>query len=245
MSATPGLTLKKIPLLLVWAYAGQIAYTPPATTPEYETNQPPASPMRWLANACDQFVNVTHMFGIWTTALCELALICAMHFPSTSSGRIVALFSTPAGAPTRIHSSDIFLLGWMLTVAGALVRVRCYRVLGRQFSRCRSAHDEKHRLVMHGPYGVVRHPAYTGAILVSFGELLVELGSGSWLREAGLLQSSAGWLLEQLWITQHLVMIALLVRRMWKEDEELRAEFGRQWVEWSKRTPLRLVSYVF
>lgn len=59
-----------------------------------------------------------------------------------------------------------------MTSLGGLIRYKCYRVLGSMFTFEMSIR-EGHVLVTSGPYAIVRHPAYIGAILVVIGMFLV------------------------------------------------------------------------
>ena len=59
-----------------------------------------------------------------------------------------------------------------MTSLGGLIRYKCYRALGSMFTFEMSIR-EGHVLVTSGPYAIVRHPAYTGAILVVIGIFLV------------------------------------------------------------------------
>ena len=54
---------------------------------------------------------------------------------------------------------------------GGYIRWACYRALGRLFTFEMSIRDN-HELVTDGPYGWVRHPAYTGILLIVAGVIL-------------------------------------------------------------------------
>ena len=59
-----------------------------------------------------------------------------------------------------------------MTILGGLIRYTCYKALGCMFtfemSICRN-----HKLITSGPYAVVQHPSYVGAILVASGMMLI------------------------------------------------------------------------
>ena len=59
----------------------------------------------------------------------------------------------------------------MVTVGG-VIRLECCRRLGRMFTFEMSIRKDC-VLVTSGPYGVVRHPGYTGILLVISGMLLM------------------------------------------------------------------------
>ena len=55
---------------------------------------------------------------------------------------------------------------------GGLIRYKCYRTLGSMFTFEMSIRKD-HILVTSGPYAIVRHPSYTGIILVAIAVSLV------------------------------------------------------------------------
>ena len=76
-----------------------------------------------------------------------------------------------SGSPDSIRSTPLFFLGAFLAALGGYIRYCCFRALGRLFTFEMSIRDE-HELITDGPYGVVRHPSYTGAILTVIGIIL-------------------------------------------------------------------------
>ncbi len=119
---------------------------------------------------------------------------------------------------------DWFLyLGIALMVAGIALRQWTILVLGRFFS----THVQiisGHRLVTNGPYRIVRHPAYSGALLILVG---LGLASRTW---GGAL-----------------VIVALsgLVYnyRISVEEKALKAEFGQEYIDYAKKTK-RLIPFL-
>lgn len=87
-----------------------------------------------------------------------------------------AVFAVPAA---RIHAFHfpLFLLGVGLMWCGMGLRLWAIRTLGRFFRTTVLVQDE-HRLVSDGPYRWLRHPSYTGALLIMLG---VGLALGNWL----------------------------------------------------------------
>jgi len=59
-----------------------------------------------------------------------------------------------------------------MVTLGGLIRLECYRQLGTMFTFEMSIRKD-HMLVTSGPYGIVRHPGYTGILLVISGMLLL------------------------------------------------------------------------
>lgn len=86
---------------------------------------------------------------------------------------------------TKTRITPAFLGGAMLVIAGALIRIACFKYLGRHFTFELSLRD-KHMLITDGPYAIVRHPSYTGNTMMVIGLALGLLGHGSWAAGVGL-----------------------------------------------------------
>ena len=105
----------------------------------------------------------------------------------------------------------VFYVGIMLMLFGIAFRQWVVWVLGRFFStRVRIVSD--HRIVQEGPYRVIRHPSYTGMLIILLG---LGLASRTW---AGTI-----------------IMFALIgpviYYRMNVEEDALKTEFGTEYVE--------------
>lgn len=81
----------------------------------------------------------------------------------------------------RMHVSTTLIFGTILSLAGCIIRLLCYRTLGPFYAFQLAIRDD--HLITHGPYSVVRHPAYAGFLLILFGHFLADFGPGSWWRE--------------------------------------------------------------
>lgn len=81
------------------------------------------------------------------------------------------LFSAPWLAPfarMQLPAAPIFYLAIILIWSGLLFRFWAIRTLGKFFRYTVFIHDE-HRLVTAGPYRILRHPSYTGALMTITG----------------------------------------------------------------------------
>ena len=146
----------------------------------------------------------------------------------------------------RLQVTPCFILGNILTSFGALLRLRCYKTLGKHFTFELCIHND-HTLVDQGPYSVVRHPSYTGLILTILGAYLNHVG-GSWVSECGIASARNGFLgpmIVALWILFSLAVIVSLVLRIPCEDKILMEKFGEVWVDWSNRVPYALVPGIY
>ncbi|MEW6400993.1 MAG: isoprenylcysteine carboxylmethyltransferase family protein [Chloroflexota bacterium] len=76
---------------------------------------------------------------------------------------------------------------------------------------------EDHQLIQSGPYGIVRHPMYSGLILAGIGGLLIYFT----------------------WTSLYFACFApLLTMRALREEKVLAAEFGGQWKDYCCRVPM-------
>lgn len=136
------------------------------------------------------------------------------------------------------------LIGLALILGGTFIRIDCYRRLQKNFT-FQLAVREDHKLITDGPYSYVRHPSYLGALMVSLGALLMNYGRGSFWFEHGFTERS-------LWVWLGVADVALkyvfysgAVKRCKLEDDVLKAHFQEQWIKWSKKTPYRMVPFVY
>ncbi len=109
----------------------------------------------------------------WSVALTEIAVILASNSPSLPISKVILsslIFAN--GRPEHIHLSPIFLAGLFCTTLGGWIRCKCYRALGTMFTFQMTIRSN-HTLVNSGPYGIVRHPGYIGAIVVFLGLCLL------------------------------------------------------------------------
>ncbi len=117
----------------------------------------------------------------------------------------------------RYFGLIIFLVGYVFMVWAPLH-------LGKQFSWLVTV-QEKHELITDGPFRYLRHPRYSGIILWIFGVALIFL-------------SIAGLVLAVL-------MSALMLLRIPKEEKMLHEEFGEKWEEYCKATAKKLIPCVY
>ena len=141
--------------------------------------------------------------------------------------------------------SNAAAIGLTLVVLGAWIRLMTYRHLG-QFFRFETSIQKDHELIVSGPYSVVRHPSYTGLILVLGGLVPWHLSKGSWIMESGLLNMTSGKLIVVIYfIVFNIVGPYFLLERMSKEDIALRNQFGKKWEDWAKRVPYSIFPGIY
>ncbi|PCH37531.1 hypothetical protein WOLCODRAFT_110043 [Wolfiporia cocos MD-104 SS10] len=178
---------------------------------------------------------------LWASTLSEVAVLISLQYPSDASEQILQLLARKGTSSlSRLNITPLFIAGSLMQIAGYLIRRVCFQTLGRHFTFALAVRDD-HRLVTEGPYSVVRHPSYTGGVMVFVGMLLMQFGRGSWWAECGPSSTATGRALELLWTANVLGAAVMLILRTVKEDEVLRREFGTQWDKWAEHTRYRLV----
>lgn len=180
----------------------------------------------------------------------EVAVTVANAAPSLPlSSKITSAFvrsTQPDIAGSNLRVTPIFLIGWFLTVSGGLLRLSCYRTMGKMFT-FELAIRKEHKLVTSGPYSIVRHPGYTALFMIMCGYSTCMMGAGSWLREcSGLsLDTVTAQVLMAIWVFNLIFIIFTLISRTKTEDAMLRNEFGSYWDEWAREVPYKLFPLIY
>ncbi|KAJ3823646.1 hypothetical protein F5878DRAFT_546468 [Lentinula raphanica] len=180
----------------------------------------------------------------WLAQFIEFLVIIAYHNPRGPISHFVLknLVADPS-CVERLRITPLSLIGNGINLAGTILRVSCYRSLGRLFVfELRIQKD--HRLVTDGPYAYVRHPSYTGLILSVCGAFLGH-ASSSWILQCGPIQNAFVQALAGLWTLVAIAVVASLLLRVSREDAILRKAFGKRWLEWSRDVPYQLIPGVY
>lgn len=120
--------------------------------------------------------------------------------------------------------SLLFFLGFFLMIFGIGWRWYAIRTLGRYFLGIVAVRPDQ-QIVQHGPYRLIRHPSYSGALLAIMG--------------VGLVIAN--------WVSLFLIVTCLIVGLMYRISVEERAlcqTLGRPYEEYMRRTK-RLIPFVF
>ncbi len=117
-----------------------------------------------------------------------------------------------------------YYLGLSTSILGSVIWFWGHRTLGRYYSQAVVIY-EGHQLVERGPYRFVRHPSYTGLLLVYLG---IGLAAQSW---AGEIVTLLGPLL-------------FATYRIPLEEKALIKEFGEQYIAYSRRVK-RLIPFIY
>jgi protein-S-isoprenylcysteine O-methyltransferase Ste14 len=100
-----------------------------------------------------------------------------------------ALASAVPAAAFTSGRAPLFYLGIALMVAGLALRWYAIRVLGKWFTYTVATRPDQH-VVEAGPYRLIRHPSYTGALLTVLGVLVCMTNPLAFL---GMLPPLAGY----------------------------------------------------
>jgi len=127
------------------------------------------------------------------------------------------LLTPPARAAATTSGVVLSALGAGLIIGGRLALGDMYNVSSAFGTQLYT----EHRLVTSGPFAVVRHPMYLGALLAGAGAVL----------------TYRTWAV--LFVALHWPVLLVRARR---EEEALAAEFGEAWLGYQKRVPAWLPS---
>ncbi|EMD32291.1 hypothetical protein CERSUDRAFT_108953 [Gelatoporia subvermispora B] len=236
----------KIPLILSAALANHIALTSPQSPASARELAKGMSPAQRIFRIAMSTVAPIAKFVVWIACFCEVATILAYHnLASVAAQRTLSALSwTAEQNAVQINISPIFLIGWILSISGGLVRLSCYHTLGRFFTY-EVAVRPAHQLITAGPYAWVRHPSYISGMIETVGIAMCLFSSGSWILESGVLGTEWGRVLAYSWWTWNVYLIGGVFNRIPQEDQVLRTEFGKQWDDWAKAVPYRLVPSLY
>lgn len=218
---------------------------------------------------------------VWSIIGLEVAVRILSLFPTGRLSAAILPVAIPALRPTigiqveprtwmiptlTSAPSSAFYLGVLTVGVGFAIRLSCFRTLGRHFSFLHTT-LAGHRLISGGPYGVVRHPSYTGEVLVRFGVLAILLRADGIVAASGALSMATTTFASDVSqvaipVVAHAVLVGLLraaiagyagwisfacpylLLRARKEDATLRESFGKEWDEYAARVPYRFIPYI-
>ncbi|KAE9390975.1 hypothetical protein BT96DRAFT_959658 [Gymnopus androsaceus JB14] len=235
------MALEKLSLLFALSVLLYISATPPNSAPSHKeiSKYPRGDHLSGRTAAVSKTLTLSFIF-------CEILVIISTHYPTNvfAEMTMATLMRTSSHEFHLPATTPIFVVGFFLTLCGAYVRWSSYRALGLLFTFELSIRDQ-HKLITTGPYSIVRHPSYTGAVSTCTGILLCVFGPGSWIFECGWLDLLSIKILVVLVTAAHTTMVFLLLSRMGPEDKMMRKEFGLQWDEWAKNVSYKLVPGIF
>ncbi|CAG8546074.1 5255_t:CDS:1 [Paraglomus brasilianum] len=129
------------------------------------------------------------------------------------------------------------IVSFALILLGGLLRIWCYRTLGRFFTfAVVIQHD--HKLIKDPPYSLVRHPSYTAAIMVTAGlfGFYYPLGEAIF-GEYG--QTITVFVIA----TTSIMTVYFFAKRVQYEEREMAMKFKDEWEEYA-RSRYRFIPYM-
>ncbi|KAF5367743.1 hypothetical protein D9758_009885 [Tetrapyrgos nigripes] len=215
------MSLARVSLVLVQALANSLACTPPNKTQEKTRYHKDELYILQIA----PFIFKIHMTVAWICALFESLYFLSDHF-SLSYLSPTSTLICPKSSNPNIHTSPTFVIGAVAVVLGSYIRLDCFRTLGELFTFDLTIHPN-HRLITSRFYAYVRHPAYTGSMLMIMGLGLSHLTKGSWFTECGPLSanSSAIVVCAAWWMWT----LAVGLSRAAAEDAQMKKLFPDDW----------------
>jgi protein-S-isoprenylcysteine O-methyltransferase Ste14 len=113
------------------------------------------------------------------------------------------------------HSTLVYSIGLGLAVCGAVLAIYSRFLLGRNWSATVQLKQD-HELIRHGPYRLIRHPIYTGLLLLFLGNAVMV---GDW---RGLLAVA--------------IVFASFWRKLRLEESWLARHFGQSYRDYQAQT---------
>ncbi|KAJ8514230.1 hypothetical protein ONZ45_g8208 [Pleurotus djamor] len=256
------MSLPRVVLVLIQAFANHIAFIPPNPTPQkarYHTDElyilqiaPLIFKIHQIIIWICTFFEVLYYVGTFvpaplpptqsTSPLSSLSALPSLICPSSSS---------PSSPSSPLTLTPLFLIGVSACVLGTYIRLDCFKTLGHLFTFDLTLLPE-HRLITSRFYRYVRHPAYTGSMLLVMGLAFSHLSEGSWLTEcgplsvrypfSGLMGSAAEGGGKRvaavvIWASWWIWTLAVGISRADAEDKQMKKVFGREWEEYAANVP--------
>jgi protein-S-isoprenylcysteine O-methyltransferase Ste14 len=234
----PAMSLSRVALVTVQAICYQVALTPPNPTPSkgrYHTQQlyilqiaPLIFKVSWTPSPLLLFSLYPlqiQQFITWGWAIFEVLYYLRVVVPITSPTPFVtSIICLPPQPNIRLTPS--FIIGVIAVILGTYIRLDCFKTLGQLFTFDLTIHPE-HKLITSRFYAYVRHPAYTGSLLLVFGLAFSHLTRGSWMRECGPLRASSSAIV--VWALWWLWTLSVGISRADAEDKQMRKLFPEEW----------------
>ncbi|PFH45538.1 hypothetical protein AMATHDRAFT_200517 [Amanita thiersii Skay4041] len=230
------MSLARALVVTIQAVCNHLACTPPNPTPQkgrYHTDEP------WILQIAPSIFKC-HLIILWMCAGFECLLYISTLYPALPPSLSpftpllcpATFISTPQ--PPNLHLTALAFIGFLAVLLGTYIRLDCFRTLGHLFTFDLTIHPQ-HKLITARFYGYVRHPAYTGSLLLVAGIAFSHLTHGGWLTECGPLRprGTAGILWGVWWIWT----LAVGVSRAYAEDRQMRKLFQDEWDAYAANVP--------
>ncbi|KAK7045881.1 hypothetical protein VNI00_007311 [Paramarasmius palmivorus] len=242
--------LAKTSLILASAVSFGVSFTPPNGGPKSLPPRPPitkalSQEMReWVLVFLIKYALPIEVRMYYLISFNEIVHVISSSIPSLPIRPYFPYHVSP-------HSfSNVLIIGSLLSTAGCILRIFCYRALAEGFTfelvpagklSNNPSLVKSPKLVTHGPYSIVRHPSYLGSWFNFVGSAMVH----SWIFSDG---SDSAYVLRGLayaWLMGVGGGITVLLMRMGDEDALMKKQFGTKWEEWRKNVRYRVIPGVY
>ncbi|KAJ7271883.1 hypothetical protein B0H12DRAFT_1008266 [Mycena haematopus] len=216
--------LVRVMLICVQAICNHMAFTPPNRSiakgvSRFNTDEP------YLLQIAP-LVAKLHQRMVWFSASFEILFYLFNLVSIPPTGSPVCLVTKP-----HIRLTPWFCIGWTAVILGTYIRLDCFRTLKEFFTFDLTVHPEHKLITDRGFYKYVRHPAYTGSLLITAGLSLSHMTKGNWPTECGpLLIPFSGFTIGTMWF---LWTFAVGLSRVDAEDKQMRKLFPQEWDTWA------------
>ncbi|KAH0591601.1 hypothetical protein H2248_001653 [Termitomyces sp. 'cryptogamus'] len=230
------MSISRVVLAIIQAvcnhYACTVAPNPTPTKARYHTEQ-------LLILRIAPLVFKVHSYILWVCVFFEATLHLRTLFPIMGSPSPISTSALicpflPSESHPAVYTTPLFVVGVIAVALGTYIRLDCYRTLGHLFT-FELAVEPNHKLVKERFYSYVRHPAYTGAMLIVIGIALSHLSKGAWLTSCGpfRIPGSAIAVCTVWWVWA----LCVVCSRAQAEDDKMRKLFKEEWVQYAADTP--------
>ncbi|KIK81038.1 hypothetical protein PAXRUDRAFT_833134 [Paxillus rubicundulus Ve08.2h10] len=225
--------LLRISLVFVQAVCNHLACKPPNKTLAKQRYHTEEAYVLQIA----PFIFKLHTVLLWLSAAIETVSALLYYTGASLSPALSAHLDAVTCQSSRSLLTPMFVTGVIVSALGAFIRLRCFQELGELFTFDLTIHPN-HKLVTSGFYKYVRHPSYTGSLLLIMGLTFSHLTPGSWAVECSALGPVGSYLLWAAWWTWSL---SVAKSRAVAEDSELRKRFGEEWDAYAARVKFWLI----
>ncbi|KAK7458114.1 hypothetical protein VKT23_010022 [Stygiomarasmius scandens] len=223
------MSLTRVSLVLMQALTNSFACTPPNPTQEKTRYHKEELYILQIA----PLIFKIHMAITWICALFETLYFLSDYFSVSSMSPIASTLVCPS-SNANIRVTPIFVMGVLAVVLGSYIRLDCFKALGELFTFDLTV-QPNHRLITSRFYGYVRHPAYTGSMLLVIGLALSHLTEGSWLTECGPLNAHGSAVV--VWAGWWMWTLAVGLSRAAAEDKQMQKLFQGEWERYAANVP--------
>ncbi|KAG7093389.1 hypothetical protein E1B28_007070 [Marasmius oreades] len=246
-----GLAFLKLALVVLSSLSFRKSFTPPRTPP-FPAGRGWTEP-QWMTIFLIRYVFPVLKIALEIASLNECLFTLCTSFPEISipfgPHRASTSYCTHPPPNPPSNSSTIWsILSLSLVITGQHIRNACYRAFNGTFTFDLRADSAKSTpLVTHGPYSIIRHPAYAGSWLIVLGIVGFHLSSGSWIYERSSESSYPPFYMfvVGLWIMIVVAHMTMLTMHTRDEDELLRNHFGEKWEQWRRIVKYKVVLGVY